>query len=166
MLKFWKTIFSAPFCMGQESSKWFSWIPWNFSFLYISFHEKKKTPNNALTPQCQFTPKMKANAVPHLLSSLVWIDHYSECNGMMSLMDELTATWTWIILLKKFSPLYLSSTAHHDILGNLCGATHSCTHTYIYLSIFSFHLMFIGINIPFVVLKNEVTSHACMNITV
>ena len=37
---------------------------------------KKKTPNNAVTPQCQsqFTPKMKANANPRLLSSLVRID--------------------------------------------------------------------------------------------
>ena len=34
---------------------------------------KKKTPNHAVTPQCQsqFTPKMKANAVSRLLSSLV-----------------------------------------------------------------------------------------------
>ena len=30
--------------------------------------------------QSQFTPKMKANAVPRLLSSLVWIDQYNECN--------------------------------------------------------------------------------------
>ena len=37
------------------------WIPWNLSFRYI---------------HCtgQFTPKMKANAEPRLLSSLVWID--------------------------------------------------------------------------------------------
>ena len=36
----------------------------------------KKTLNDAVTPQrqSQFTPKMKANAVPRLLSSLVWID--------------------------------------------------------------------------------------------
>ena len=42
----------------------------------------KKTPNDAVTPQCQsqFTPKMKANAVPRLLSSLVWIDQYNEYN--------------------------------------------------------------------------------------
>ena len=34
---------------------------------------QKKTPNDAVTPQRQgqFTPKMKANAVPRLLSSLV-----------------------------------------------------------------------------------------------
>ena len=42
-----------------------SWIPWNLSFRYI---------------HCtgQFTPKMKANAVPRLLSPLVWIDHDNE----------------------------------------------------------------------------------------
>ena len=38
-----------------------------------SYFMKKKTPNDAVTPQClsQFTPKMKANAVLRLLSSLV-----------------------------------------------------------------------------------------------
>ena len=37
------------------------------------FHET--CPNDAVTPQCQsqFTPKMKANAVLCLLSSLVWL---------------------------------------------------------------------------------------------
>ena len=40
----------------------------------------KKTPNDAVTQQCQiqFTPKTKANVVPRLLSSLVWIDQYNE----------------------------------------------------------------------------------------
>ena len=39
----------------------------------LHFIYEKKTPNNAVTPQrqSQFTPKMKANAVPRLLSSLV-----------------------------------------------------------------------------------------------
>ena len=48
-------------------------IPWNLSFRYVLFH-KKKTPNDAVTPQrqSQFTPKMKANTEPRLLSSLVW----------------------------------------------------------------------------------------------
>ena len=52
-----------------------TWIPW--------------TPNDAVTPQrqSQFTPKMKANAVSRLLSSLVWIDHYNQCNGMTSFME-------------------------------------------------------------------------------
>ena len=38
----------------------------------------EKTPNDAVTPQrmSQFTPKMKANAEPRLLSSLVWIDSW------------------------------------------------------------------------------------------
>ena len=45
-----------------------------FHETYILFHEKRlQSPNNAVTPQrqSQFTPKMKANAVPRLLSSLV-----------------------------------------------------------------------------------------------
>ena len=39
----------------------------------LHFISSKKTPNDAVTPQrqSQFTPKMKANAVPRLLSSLV-----------------------------------------------------------------------------------------------
>ena len=47
-------------------------IPRNLSFRYILFHEKKKSPNDAVTPQwqSQFTPKMKANAESRLLSSL------------------------------------------------------------------------------------------------
>ena len=70
------------------NSFFMTWIPWNLSFHYISFHEKK-TANDAVTPQrqSQFTPKMKANAIPRLLSSLVWIDQYSECNGMTSFMN-------------------------------------------------------------------------------
>ena len=42
-----------------------------------------------MTPQwqSQFTLKMKANAVPHLLSSLVWIDRYNKCNEMISFME-------------------------------------------------------------------------------
>ena len=57
-------------------------------FRYILFHDKK-TPNDAVTPQrqSQFTPKMKAIAVPRLLSSLVWIDQYNECHGMTSFME-------------------------------------------------------------------------------
>ena len=45
----------------------------------LHFMSCKKTPNDAVTSQrqSQFTPKMKANAVPRLLSSLVWIDQYN-----------------------------------------------------------------------------------------
>ena len=59
-----------------------SWIPWNLSFRYF---------------YCtgQFTPKMKANAVSRLLSSLVWIDPYNECNGMTSFMEFMKKLfWT------------------------------------------------------------------------
>ena len=44
----------------------------------LHFISWNKDPNDAVTPQrqSQFTPKMKANAVPRLLSSLVWIDQY------------------------------------------------------------------------------------------
>ena len=50
-----------------------------------------------MTPQrqSQFTPKMKANAVLHLLSSLVWIDQYNECNGMISFMEFSSSLWFW-----------------------------------------------------------------------
>ena len=53
-----------------------SWIPWKSSFRYI---------------RCQFTPKMKANTVPCLISSLVWIDQYNEWNWMTSFMEFM---WT------------------------------------------------------------------------
>ena len=55
----------------------------------------KKTPNDAVTPQhqSQFTPKMKANRVSCLLSSLVWIDWYHECNGMTSFMEFMLRVW-------------------------------------------------------------------------
>ena len=70
-----------------------TWIPWNLSFRYI---------------HCtgQFTSKTKANAEPHLLSSLVWIDsgvvvsqhrlesffHEIKCNGMTSFMEFMIET--------------------------------------------------------------------------
>ena len=62
-----------------------TWIPWNLSFHYILFHEKRLQA--MLWRQSQFTPKMKANAVPRLLSSLVWIDQYNECDGMTTFME-------------------------------------------------------------------------------
>ena len=72
---------------------------------------KNKTLNNAVTPrQSQFIPKMKANAIPHLLSSLVWIDHYNECNGMTSLM-ELMLYETCNNLLRCIQQLTLKSDA-------------------------------------------------------
>ena len=41
--------------------------------LSVTFYFRKKTPNDDVTPQLQsqFTPKMKANAVPRLLSYLL-----------------------------------------------------------------------------------------------
>ena len=57
-----------------QSTPLFHWILnlARFWCLFVS----KKMPNDAVTPQCQsqITPKMKANAKPRLLSSLVWID--------------------------------------------------------------------------------------------
>ena len=59
----------------------FSWIPWNLSFRYIHCSG-------------QFTSKMKANAEPRLLSSLVWIDQYNECNGKTSFMEFMKSAYT------------------------------------------------------------------------
>ena len=75
----------------QKIEKRYAWIPRKSSFRYILFHEKA-TPNNAVTPQrlSQFTPKMKANAEPRLLSSLVWIDQDNKCNGMISFMEFIS----------------------------------------------------------------------------
>ena len=59
-----------------------------------------KIPNDAVTPQrqSQFAPKMRANVVPRLLSSLVWIDQYNECNGMTSSMEFM-----WHYSLRRIS---------------------------------------------------------------
>ena len=65
--KLLRCIFSHPHGHSGKhqnaKTKWAEiiWIPWNWSFHYI---------------HCtgQFTPRMKANAELHLLSSLVWID--------------------------------------------------------------------------------------------
>ena len=67
--------------------------------ILLHFIWLKKTPNDAVTPQrqSQFTPKMKANAVPHLLSSLVWIDQYNECNRMTSFMEFMFGPWEWFV---------------------------------------------------------------------
>ena len=78
-------VFHLVFCKRERH---FCHNVMNFMKLVIPlrFISWKKTPNDAVTPQrqSQFTPKMKANAVPRLLSSLVWIDQYNECNGMTS----------------------------------------------------------------------------------
>ena len=55
-----------------------SWIPWRLSFCFFLFYDNE-TPNDAVTPQLQ--------RWRHLLSSLVWIDHYNKCNGMTILME-------------------------------------------------------------------------------
>ena len=87
-----------------------AWIPWNSSFRYIMFHEKK-TPNDAVTlqRQSQFAPKMKANAVSRLLSSLVWIDQYNECNRMTSFMEFMSS-----LVNHQIRPLYTKLTWLHD----------------------------------------------------
>ena len=78
-----------------------SWNPWNLWFLcFISW----KNSFSDISRECilyqiwlgrltdctdrngQFTPKMKANAVSRLLSSLVWIDHCNECNRLTALI--------------------------------------------------------------------------------
>ena len=83
-------------CLQKDANQC-SWIPWNLSFRYILFHEKNNSKLYAVTSQhqSQFTLKMKANAVPRLLSSLVWIDQYNECNGMTSFMEFMTLSKTW-----------------------------------------------------------------------
>ena len=79
-----------------------SWIPWKSSFPYILFHKRRlQTMLWLIQRQSQFTPKMKENAIPRLLSSLVWIDsgtagsqhrleyffYEIKCNGMMIFME-------------------------------------------------------------------------------
>ena len=74
-------------------------------FILLKFISWKKTPNDAVIPQChnQFTPKMKANAVPRLLSSSAWIDQYNQCNVMTSFMEFMryydSALWEGFVRL-------------------------------------------------------------------
>ena len=84
-------------CCDITKAHWveqWTWIPWNLSFSYIHCSG-------------QFTPKMKANAEPRLLSSLVWIDsgtvvsqhclksffHEIECNRMTSFMESMSSRY-------------------------------------------------------------------------
>ena len=83
----WKTAYSCTMTAQQRAGAQHEFHETHSVTFY--FRKKKKTPDDAVTPlrQSQFTPKMKANAVPRLLSSLVWIDHYNECNGMTTFME-------------------------------------------------------------------------------
>ena len=58
-----------------------------------------------MTPQCQsqFTPKMKTNVESRLLSSLVWIDHYNEGNGMTSFIGIHVLTSNCSIAFSEFN---------------------------------------------------------------
>ena len=81
-----------------------TWIPWNLSFRYI----------HCTYCTGQFTPKLKANAEPCLLSSLVWIgsgvvvsqQHLESflneinCNGMTSFI-EFMPHWLWYFIFQK-----------------------------------------------------------------
>ena len=106
----------------------------------------KKTPNDAVTPQrqSQFTPKMKANAVPRLLSSLVWIDHYDECNGMTSFMEFLCCSWILVVFIQWFWYFLLCSSEgqelHHktfkgklDTIYKVVNSKHYLIYTIIHL---------------------------------
>ena len=81
----------------------------------LHFISWKKTPNDAVTPQrqSQFTPKMKANAVPRLLSSLVWIDQYNECNRVTSFMEFKINMLSQRAALVTIVPIFVTKTHPH-----------------------------------------------------
>ena len=60
-------------------------ISWKTHFLMLAGSGSYQKMTRAVN-QSQFTPKMKANAVSRLLSSLVWIDQYHECNRLTALI--------------------------------------------------------------------------------
>ena len=68
-------------------------IPWNLSFRYILFHEKRLQKmllyHNA---RVNSHPRWKQTRFRRLLSSLVWIDQYNEWNGMTSFMEFMRHT--------------------------------------------------------------------------
>ena len=84
----------------------------------LHFISWKKTPNDTVTPQrqSQFTPKMKANAVPRLLSSLVWIDQYNEYKG----------TTSFIEFMRRAFHQHLLSNSHTEIPGQYLLLSFSC----------------------------------------
>ena len=93
-----------PNCRCSRLYEGLTWIPWKLSFCYISFHEKifQMMLWHLSQRQSQFTPKMKANAVPHLLSSLVWIDQCNECNVMTSFMEFMVYFLRYVYLMHPF----------------------------------------------------------------
>ena len=88
--------FQHSFTPGFEI-KWINYSFMNSMKFVIPLHliSGIKIPNDAVTPQrqSQFTPKMKTNVVPCLLSSLVWIDQYNACNRLTNFMELMC----WVI---------------------------------------------------------------------
>ena len=116
------------FICAWDAFLWHKWLDTGFTNnmnsmkIIIPLHRIswKKTPTDTVTPQRQnqFTSKMKANAVPRLLSSLVWIDQCKECNGMTSFIEF---TRQEIKLLFRFSDNILKQknflTMNYDLIA-------------------------------------------------
>ena len=87
--------------MSQQT---FSWLPWNLSFRYI---------------HCtgQFTPKMKANAEPRLLSFLVWID-----SGVVvsCIVWSLFFSWNEMYQNDKFHGIHSKPQGHVALRNTMC----------------------------------------------
>ena len=69
--------------------------------LGLRFVKWKNTSNDAVTlqRQSQFTPKMKANTVPHLLSFLLWIDYQSQGKEIICGVPQGSILGPWCYLI-------------------------------------------------------------------
>ena len=89
----WQVHFLCTQFIHETHVQHLSWITWSLSFRYILFHEQSlQMMLWHLNGRVNSHQKIKANAVSRLLSSLVWIDLYNECNGMTSFMEFM-----WIV---------------------------------------------------------------------
>ena len=78
--------------------------------------------------QSQFTSKMKANAVSRLLSSLVWIDQYNECNQLTAL---IIFGKIHFLLNQKMSFSWNKTWRNYKFAWNSCSLYNSSSHNLI-----------------------------------
>ena len=71
-----------------------TWIPWNLSFRYILFHEKrKKTPNDAVTPESIHTKdESKRDSAFAFIFGVNWPVQWMQQNDKFNRIHDLCFT--------------------------------------------------------------------------
>ena len=89
---------STPLMFSQATKQVYTWIPWNLIVISLHlFHEKRLQTmlwHHNVRVNSHERWKQTHLMVPRLLSSLVWIDQYNECNGMTSFMEFMISSKT------------------------------------------------------------------------